>query len=211
VTILRRLQWLLPLFFLISVSTRADSALVYFDGGYAFANNGYGIGPYTGTLDKTSALFYCVDFNHDIVGNSGWTATATDLNPSSSYAGTLLKDANTYSAMAWMITKMTDTSDQTLHADYQWAIWSLSVGSDPNAPLNPNALNAKLIGDAFAAVGNGWSANGWEILTPIYGTGGYNHPGYYGQEFMVHPVPEPSSILLVLAGLSVLALITLRK
>ena len=200
--ILRRSYWLLPVFLLATISTKADSAQVYFDGTYAFGNNGYGIGPYGGTLNNTQALFYCVDFNHDIVGNTGWTATATDLNSSSSYANTLLHNPNTYYAMAWMITKMGETNNQTLQADYQWAIWSLSVGNNPNAPKNPDSMNAALINNAFNAVGGGWNPNGWEILTPS---------GSYGQEFMVHPTPEPSSLLLLLGGLTVFAILALKK
>jgi hypothetical protein len=210
VSILRRLAWAFPLVLFLTISARADSAQVYFDGSYAFGNNGYGIGPYGGTLNDAKALFYCVDFNHDIVGNSGWSATVSNLG-TSSLSGTLLNSAYTYSEMAWLITQMYGTTNQTLQADYQWAVWSLSVGSNPNAPNNPDSLNAQLIGNAADAVNHGWSANGWEILTPLYGTGGYNHPGYYGQEFMVHPAPEPSSLLLLLGAFAALAFFARRN
>ncbi len=209
----RRLYWLLPLFLLASISTRADSAQVYVNGSYAFADHGYGIGPYGGTLNGVSASFYCVDFNHDIVGQTGWSATVTNLPASTSVAlpGTLLGTSTLYLDMAWMITKMMGATDQTLQAEYQWAIWSLSVGSNPAAPNDPYNMNGTLIGNAQTAVNGGWSGSGWEILTPIRGTGYPGQSGYYGQEFMVLATPEPPPILLLLVGLAGLALFALRK
>ncbi len=213
VTIPRRLYWLLPLFLLASISTRADSAQVYVNGSYAFADHGYGISPYGGTLNGVSASFYCIDFNHDIVGQTGWSATVTYLptSPSVALPGTLLGSSTLYLDMAWMITKMMGATNQTIRAEYQWAIWSLSVGSNPSAPYDPYNMNGTLIGNAQTAVNGGWSASGWEILTPISGTGYPGQPGYYGQEFMVVATPEPPPILLLFVGLAGLGLFALRK
>jgi len=44
---LKKLGWLVPVLLLLSISAKADGiASVYFNGGYAFADNGYGIPPY---------------------------------------------------------------------------------------------------------------------------------------------------------------------
>ncbi|HXN51149.1 MAG TPA: PEP-CTERM sorting domain-containing protein [Candidatus Acidoferrum sp.] len=215
-TTLRRLLCLLPIFLLASISTRADSAQVYVNGSYAFANNGYGIGPYGGTLNGTAASFYCVDFSHDIVGQTGWTATTTNLLSSSSLSSnsTLLNDPNLYTDIAWMISQMMaleampqTPATRTSEAQYQWTIWSLT-----GASYNPYAsYSTGIMANAQAAVSGGWFANGWEILTPMSGTGYPNKTGYYGQEFMVMATPEPQSILLLLAGLAVFAIAALRK
>jgi hypothetical protein len=190
---------LLPILLLATVSAKADTAQVYVNGSYAFANNGYGIGPYGGTLNGNSASFYCVDFTHDIVGNTGWSATATNLLSSSSLSsGTLLNNPKLYTEMAWMITQMMGTKNQTLQAEYQWTIWSLT-----GASYNPYAsYSTGIIADAKVAVNGGWFASGWEILTP---------KGSYGQEFMVLATPEPKSLLLLLVGLATFAVFALRK
>jgi hypothetical protein len=188
---LKKTYWVLLLVLLVSSSVYAGSipAEVYFNGGYAFADNGFGIPPYQGTLNGQSALFYCVDFSHEIYGNTSWSATVTGLNaPIAAFASTRLDNKKTYLEMAWLITQMNAASDQTAKAQYQWAIWSFSGGHDPY--LGSDAL----IGDAWAAVLGGFGGKGWEILTPM---------GSYGQEFLVADqdpltttTPEPSGMLL---------------
>lgn len=206
---LKRAIFLFPIFLIVALAAKADTAQVYVNGSYAFANNGYGIGPYGGTLNGQAASFYCVDFAHDIVGQTGWTATPTYfLNVSTlSTNATLQNNAAFYAEMAWMLTQMMGTTNQTLEAEYQWTIWSLT-----GAANNPYAAaSAGIISSAQYYVNNGWSAAGWEILTPVSGTGYPNQPGYYGQEFMVLATPEPSSTILLLAGLTVLGFLAIRK
>ena len=60
----KRLILMGPVLFLLACSAKADDiANVYFNGDYAFADNGYGIPPYQGTLNGATARFYCVDFH----------------------------------------------------------------------------------------------------------------------------------------------------
>jgi hypothetical protein len=188
---LKKAYWVLPLLLLAASSVYAGSipANVYFSGGYAFADNGFGIPPYQGTLNGQSALFYCVDFSHEIYGNTSWSATVTGLNASNgAFSSTRLDNKKTYLEMAWLITHMNAVSNQTEKAEYQWAVWSFSGGKDPFAGSDV------LIGDALAAVSGGFGGKGWEILTPT---------GSYGQEFLVADqgplttaTPEPSGMLL---------------
>ncbi|MGB8542841.1 MAG: PEP-CTERM sorting domain-containing protein [Candidatus Acidiferrales bacterium] len=193
---LSRAYWVLPLVLLVFSPAHAGSipGTVYFSGNYAFANNGYGIPPYQGALNGKSALFYCVDFSHEIYGDTSWNVNVMNLNsPSGDFASTRLGNKTIYLEMAWLITQMKSTTNQNAQAQLQWAIWSFSGGHSPYSD------NDALMGDALAAVLGGFRGNGWEVLTPT---------GDYGQEFLVDPptaTPEPSSMVLfgtVLLGLS---------
>ena len=132
-------------------SSFADS-MVTVDGTYAFADNGYGIPPYGGTLDGQAASFYCVDFTHDIgAGNElvGYRHAA-HVERDLQLCRTWLARPRTVSAITYcllaLITQMTQTSSQSTQAQDQWAIWSLTDGNyDPYgtrrlylAPLRPS-------------------------------------------------------------------------
>jgi PEP-CTERM motif-containing protein len=197
----------------VAPSAFADST-VYVDGTYAFANNGYGIPPYGGTLNGKSASFYCVDFSHDISGGDSWLAVTTPVTPGGNYGSTYLGNpssptyagsnslaGNDYEVFAWLLTQMTTDSNQSDDAAYQWAIWSLTGGTDPitSGPWDASSL----IGDAESAIKyGGYTGSGWEILTP--------DNGQYGQEFMIK-TPEPSSVLLLGVGLCGLLFVKRRE
>jgi hypothetical protein len=209
---LKRTVLFLPILLACSVICKADT--VYVSGSYAFADpsgSGYAIGPYAGTLNGVAASFFCVDFSHDITGNTSWGATPTLLS-SSSLSSTLLKNATTYNDIAYILTEMMaletqpqNSTNQKLEAEYQWTIWSKTGGSSQN----PYTAATTLIWqDAVLHVGMGWSDANWEVLTP---KGNPGAAGYYGQEFMVLATPEPSSILLLLAGLGALALAAIKR
>lgn len=182
----KRFIWMLPILFLLSFSAKADDiATVYFNGGYAFGDNGYGIPPYQGTLNGQDASFYCVDFTHDITGNTTWQATVTALASAANYSQTRFGDGTTYLEMAWLLDQSIVSSNQTMQAELQWAVWSFSGGGDPYG------TNSQLVSEALSAVDNGFTASNWEILTPT---------GSYGQEFLVN-TPEPSTWELLAIGL----------
>jgi hypothetical protein len=185
----RKLVWMLLAVSLLSVTAKADTIdTVYFNGGYAFANNGVGIPPYQGTLNGQSAEFYCVDFSHEITGNTSWQATVTNLG-ASSYSATRLGSSTIYYEIAWLLDQSLATTNQTTQAELQWAVWSFSGG------WNPYGTNSTLVAEALSAVQNGFTDNSWEILTPV---------GKYGQEFFVR-TPEPSTLGLLIMGLIALA------
>lgn len=200
-----KLGMVLALGLALAFCQAAKADTVYVDGSYAFASGGSGIPPYGGTLTSggvtKSAQFYCVDFSDQISGGMSWNVTVTSLTAApSSFASSFLalKDGysasaaqTTYMAMAYLVTQMMGTSNQTLQAQYQYAIWSLTGGPQ-------SSTSASLIQAAINYVKSGkFNASGWELLTPT---------GKTGQEFLVY-VAEPSVLAMLLAGLLALALI----
>jgi len=185
-------------------SSFADS-MVTVDGTYAFADNGYGIPPYGGTLDGQTASFYCVDFTHDIGAGNSWLAIVTPLTSSGTSGVPYLAAQTTdgvsdYLLFAWLITQMTQTSSQSMQAQDQWAIWSLTDGNyDPYG----NQASILSIAATQLAAAN-FTGQGWEILTPDASL------NQYGQEFIVS-TPEPSSVLLFGLGLAGLFLLKRRE
>lgn len=169
----------------------AKGDTVYVDGSYAFANGGYGIPPYGGTLNGQAEQFFCVDFTTDISGGESWQVTVASLT-GSDFSLTKLKNQTSYLEMAWLITQMMSSTSQLQKAMDQYAIWSLSGGP------NPYGSNNTLITAALAAVQGGFSGQGWEILSPT---------GSAGQEFLIFVgVPEPGQLLLLIIGLGVIAI-----
>ena len=188
----------------------ADSVIAI-NGTYAFANNGYGIPPYGGTLNGQAAEFYCVDFSHDISAGDTWNAVVTSLTSGSNFSPTYLYNStltnpnlaafHTYEDLAWLVTQMQGTSNQSAQAADQWAIWSLSGGASHD-PFTGSSGATALLTDAQNAVNGGWTAQGFEILTPDV--------GQYGQEFLVK-TPEPSVLPLLVLGLCGLFLLGYRE
>jgi len=205
---LKRIFRLLPLVFLAALPAKADQENVFVDGSYSFISNGYAVGPYGGTLNGTPTHFFCVDFNHEISGNTGWVANVTSLTSPSGYGQTLKGNQTFYLEAAWLITQMMNPKNsQAMDAQLQWAIWYLSLPK-----LQQNAWFPDYLTDlswdqkALNAVNGGFSVTGWEILTPV---------GDYGQEFIVPgpgaATPEPSTIVLLCAGLATFLALVRKK
>ena len=184
--------------------------VVDFNGSYAFGNNGVGIPPYGGTLNGQAEEFYCVDFSHDISGGDSWPAIVTPLAPTSNYSSTYLyalfggnaaEAQTTYLEFAWLITQEMGSTDQNAIAADQWAIWSVTGGASKDPYTGATDSASYLLGQAQIAVDDGFTGQGWEILTPD------DSPG---QEFLVY-TPEPSSMLLLGIGLCALIFVKRRE
>lgn len=195
----KQLRWLLVVI-VLALANVAKADTVYFDGGYAFADSGYGIPPYSGTLNGQAEAFYCVDFTHEISAGQSWNVTVTSLTASNLSStrlfSTLGSGAQTaYLEMAYLITQMMSATTQLQKAEDQYAIWGLTGGP------NPYGTNSALVAAALAAVKAGFTGQGFEILTPT---------GSTGQEFLIY-VAEPSELVMLLIGLGLMALALKKK
>jgi len=131
----KRLSLLIPVLFLLAFSAKADDiATVYFNGGYAFGDNGYGIPPYQGTLNGEDALFYCVDFTHDITGNTSWQATVTDISSTADYSATRLGSGTIYSEIAWLLDQSVASGNRPRRRSCNGRSGVFPVAETPMAP-----------------------------------------------------------------------------
>lgn len=195
----KQLKWLLVVL-VLGFANVAKADTVYFDGGYAFGDNGYGIPPYTGTLNGQSEAFYCVDFTHEISAGQSWNVTVTSLTGSNFSStrlfSTLGSGAQTaYLEMAYLITQMMSATTNVQKAEDQYAIWSLTGGP------NPYGSNSALVAAALAAVKAGFNGQGFEILSPT---------GTTGQEFLIY-VAEPGELIMLGIGLCLMVLALKKK
>jgi len=205
---LKQLLLLLPLFLVTALPAKADPDYVWVNGSYSSVDNGFAIGPYGGMLNGVATQFFCVDFNDQISGNSGWNANVTSLG-GSNFGSTDQHNQTFYLEAAWLITQMMNPKNsQAMDAQFQWAIWFLSLTKVQQNSLFPD-YKTDLYWDqqALNAVKNGFTASGWEILTPT---------GAYGQEFLVPggpgaATPEPSTIVLLFAGLAAFLIFAHKK
>jgi hypothetical protein len=191
---LRRSCWLLVLVVMAFGGTaKADTVQV--NGSFAFANNGYGIPPYGGTLNGQSTSFYCVDFTSTIQAGDTWSVWLTSLT-GSNFSSTKLGNQTAYLEMAWLVTQMMSASTQLQQAKDQFAIWSFTGGP------NPYGTNSGLVAAALAAVNAGFTGQGFTILTPT---------GSKGQEFLIFSVAEPAELLMLAIGLIMLGMVTRKR
>jgi hypothetical protein len=191
---LRRSCWLAVLS-ILALGSVAKADTVQVNGSYAFASNGYGVGPYGGTLNGQSANFYCVDFTTTIQAGDMWTVLLTGLT-GSNFSSTKLNNKTAYLEMAWLVTQMMGASTQLQQAKDQFAIWSFTGGP------NPYGTNSSIVAAALAAVNAGFTGQGFTILTPT---------GSKGQEFLIFSVAEPAELLTLAIGLILLGIVTRKR
>jgi len=186
----------------------------------------------TGTLDNIPGqLFICDDFDHTTYMPSGamtyYESSLVDYSNPLAYArfnnsghgnGAILK----YDDAALLVnglSQQTTGSLVDLTADYQYALWHLFTPSVPLPDSNAQDLLRAAIHEAHHSTADdqaiyarlqiftpaGQFASNQEFLSltaaPLYGTQGA--PGTPNS--LAAPVPEPSPMLLVFAGLGLMA------
>ena len=168
----------------------------------------YYVSPYVATVKGTGQqlTLYCIDFNHEVAPPTEWNAQLLPLDSSA----VTLQYGNTgnagvrasYETAAWLIEQLIQQPDHRSQAVYQYAAWEVFLDSAHQAKFNaamnavPNPADFAIrVADALAkanyAVTNGWTANGWTVVTPVP-AGQANST----QEFLTS-VPEPAAMLLL--------------
>ena len=192
----------------------AEEYLDFLGGSNVGGTFGVQVGPYRGRFTSDPGMpefsIYCVDFDH----YAGDTAVRTTELGSGDLSGTRLGASSTsrtsYTQAAYLSSLFDSWQDYGSDKSTVWsaihaAIWT-TIRNDLGGNPVPGAVYAQrdaLMTLAAGAVTNGWTADGWYLLTPDAAVAAANGWGYRdGQEFLIRTasVPEPSTLLLLGTG-----------
>jgi hypothetical protein len=191
------------LVFAVNASVNADTMTL--SGVNGNNNWGYYISPYyaniTGTITGTHLDVFCVDPTHWSSLNSPWTINVTQVGSS---GGTYLGNSDLYKEAAYLL--FYTNHSQADMANIQAAIWSIIAPG--------NTLLSSLV---YSSAGvQYWVGQANAILLSNFA--GIDFSGIYilsdvnkvNQEFLVR-VPEPTTILLLGAGILGIGIFARRK
>jgi hypothetical protein len=177
---------------------------------------GVQVGPYVGDFraggpsGPASAQFslYCVDYTHyatdqwvrssALSGGSSLSSTRLGSGGYASYqqAAYLSSLFESWNTLGFAGTRATVWSG--IHA----AIWSVTSTPGPTVSGQTATIRNALLTGSFATAASNFNTAGWYVLS----SNASNPYGMNGQEFLVRtvPVPEPSTMLLMVTGLFLL-------
>ena len=209
---------------LLSLGTQkasADSYTVdYLNDNSSTSAGGEPVGPYAFTLTDTTTntqfatSLMCIDLNDEIAANETWAVTIAT-------AGQL---GTPYEETAYLNSVVTANQGKSNAALAQWAAWYLfdpsnsvfttGTNGDIYAPGGVGDVTAELATAASAVSSNPSLYSSYEFFQPTSNTSGWTNglpQTLVGDtNFPVSPTPEPSTLLMLGAGLLGLAFIVFR-
>ncbi len=182
---------------------KADTVTMQLMGGNGAEQNGYSVGPATGTVNGTPITMVCDDFVHHVSVGQTWTATiSTFADLSAARFASLPNAVAKYQQAAWLFDQFAVNPNAT--GDIQFAIWSLFT---PSTPAQAGALS--WIDLAKNQNLSNFDFSGFRLYTPV------DCRPSSPQEFIAKlpsaAVPEPATLALLGSGLAGLAALLKKR
>jgi hypothetical protein len=178
-------------------SVKADMVTLQLTGMNGAHQNGYAVGPASGTVNGTPVTMVCDDFSHSVSGGQTWLATVSTFADLSAARFAHLPGAITkYQQAAWLFDQFALTPSAT--GDIQFAIWSLFT---PTTPTTAGALS--WLDLAREQNLSNFDFSGFRIFTPIDSS--FSSPQEFIAKIPGAAVPEPATLALLGGGLAGLA------
>jgi PEP-CTERM motif-containing protein len=196
----------------LAAPASAQTTFKFLNGGTVTAF-GFYVGPYNGVMGSppTPVVLNCVDFFHDVVVGEVWDANLTNLGTGIG-VGSVTRNSSLqlYQEAAWLTTQYptnpTTTAQRQTVADIQATMWDLfPIPAGYGAPPTPSS--SYWLGQAQANYSTIDYSDFW-VVTAV----DKNDPSS-AQEFVMRTTttPEPSTIVLLLTGLGLVALVAWRR
>jgi hypothetical protein len=197
-------------FFSISAPVKADTVHMTLTGVSGEVQGGVYTSPYYATINGTqNVLIVCDDFVHEVyIGESWWATTSTfsDLSQVRFQQGTNAQTLQLYEEAAWLFDQLFMPANTSHMGDISFAMWAVFSPTQTEANSGWTSGAASWLSAAQSQTFTPGEFSDIEILTPT--TSDANSP----QENLIRTaVPEPSTFLLLGAGLMALMVLARSK
>ena len=196
-----------------------------FKAGSGVGGFGTQVGPYTAQVTSYPGsplvTVYCVDYLHSISVGQSWTANVSQLTldgMATTRLGIAGDDGNAlarYKKAIWLAAQFANNQDATSWMQIHSAIWTIVLGgNDPTQPYyGQYASWIFRAGLAEAGGYYGFNFDDWRVVTDVRAddaglVDASLQPG--AQEYVMYVTPEPETVIMMLSGLLVLALVWRR-
>lgn len=198
--------------FLCAGSAKADTVSMTLTGVSGGVQGNVYTSPYLATVDgNKNVAIICDDFTHDVFINETWTAnvsTFADLSGARFWKGTQAATIQFYDEAAFLTDKYI-LSGSSQSGDASFAVWAIFSPSQTIGAYGWGSGAATLLAEAQSRTFTSDAYSNYQVLTPSNPNPTPPYPTS-AQEFLVR-TPEPSTLLLLCAGLIALVMIARRQ